>query len=93
MNRTGLVAQPGVTNAIASLGAYKVLYVDAEAETDEGATGSADNPYATIQAAVNAAQARGAAMTAYYKNQQNKSKSNSGSTWKKYNIKGGRWVG
>ena len=32
-----------------------MLYVDAEAETDEGATGSADNPYATIQAAVNAA--------------------------------------
>lgn len=44
------------------------------------------------KAAVSAAQTRGAAMTAYYKNQQNKSKSNS-NTWKKYNIKGGRWVG
>ena len=67
-------------------GGYSSGYSDSSSDNSGGGGSSA------AKAAVNAAQARGAAMTAYYKN-QSKAKSNKSSTWKKYNIKGGRWVG
>lgn len=68
-------------------GGYSSGYSDSSSDNSSNGGGSS-----AAKAAVNAAQARGAAMTAYYKN-QSKAKSNNGSTWKKYNIKGGRWVG
>ena len=54
-NWAGIVPCPGKTNLIQRVSPTNVLYVDAAAETDEGADGKVGNPYATIQAAVNAA--------------------------------------